>query len=262
MSHWIGSASSCPRCRWSRCSRRCRCPPGCATRDPSTRSVRARATGRSSTRHLAVALAERVSAGDQGDGLFVVHRHAREGDADVAGRAHRVAVGVRPLGVDVDQGLVRRGQRALQVVVRVAVLAVPAFVAADHLVGALDVVRVPDLGSPPGAVVGLPGVESSPGEAVRRQAHQLERAVSGQDHQVGPRQRVPVLVLDRLQEATGLVGVAVVPPAADGGEALHRGPRPAATVGDAVGAGGVPGHADHLRARSCRSPPATSRPRW
>ena len=92
----------------------------------------------------------------------------------------------------------RRGQGALQVPARVAVLTMPAFVAAHHLVRARDRVRVPDLRAPPGAVVRFPRIESSTTEAVRRQAHQLEGAVAGQDHQVGPRQSVAVLVLDRL----------------------------------------------------------------
>ena len=80
----------------------------------------------------AVALAEGVAAGDQRDGLLVVHRHAREGDADVAGRGHRVAVGVWAFGVDVDQRLVRGRKRVFEIVVGVAVLAAPALVARHH----------------------------------------------------------------------------------------------------------------------------------
>ena len=45
----------------------------------------------------AVGLAEGVAAGDQGDGLLVVHRHAGEGLADVAGRGERIGVAVRAL---------------------------------------------------------------------------------------------------------------------------------------------------------------------
>ena len=40
----------------------------------------------------AMGLAEGVSAGDQCDGFFVVHRHAGEGLTDVAGRGHRIGV--------------------------------------------------------------------------------------------------------------------------------------------------------------------------
>jgi hypothetical protein len=45
----------------------------------------------------AVGLAEGVAAGDQRDGLLVVHRHAGEGLADVARRCERVGLAVRAL---------------------------------------------------------------------------------------------------------------------------------------------------------------------
>ena len=45
----------------------------------------------------AVGLAERVAAGDERDGLLVVHRHAAERLADVPGRGERVRVAVRAL---------------------------------------------------------------------------------------------------------------------------------------------------------------------
>jgi hypothetical protein len=43
-------------------------------------------------------LAEGVATGDQRHGFLVVHRHAAEGRADVLGRRHVVAAGVRALG--------------------------------------------------------------------------------------------------------------------------------------------------------------------
>src|SRR4029077_8247005 len=43
----------------------------------------------------AVRLAEAVAAGDQGNGLFVVHRHASEGVANVARGSDRVGLAVR-----------------------------------------------------------------------------------------------------------------------------------------------------------------------
>ena len=45
----------------------------------------------------AVGLAEGVAAGDERDGLLVVHRHAREGLADVPGRGERIRLAVRAL---------------------------------------------------------------------------------------------------------------------------------------------------------------------
>ena len=63
----------------------------------------------------AVGLAEGVAAGDQRDGLLVVHRHPAERLADVAGRGERVRVAVRALRVDVDEAHLdggRAGSRA------------------------------------------------------------------------------------------------------------------------------------------------------
>ncbi len=46
-----------------------------------------------------VGLAEAVPAGDQGDGLLVVHGHAPEGDADVPGGGDGVGIAVGPSGL-------------------------------------------------------------------------------------------------------------------------------------------------------------------
>src|SRR5262249_9118964 len=87
----------------------------------------------------AVSLAEGVTAGDQRHGLFVVHRHAPEGLADVATGCDRVRIAVWPLGVDVDQthldGAERLGQIAIAAV---------ALVTEPRVLGAPeDLVRLP-----------------------------------------------------------------------------------------------------------------------
>jgi hypothetical protein len=61
-------------------------------------------------RRRAVRLAEGVATGDQRDDFLVVHGHAVEGGADVLGRGHVVAAGVRAFGVHIDQAHVRRAQ--------------------------------------------------------------------------------------------------------------------------------------------------------
>ena len=58
-----------------------------------------------------VALAKGVTTGDQGNGLFVVHRHTAERLADVARSSDGVGVTVRAFGVDVDQAHLHGGQR-------------------------------------------------------------------------------------------------------------------------------------------------------
>ena len=51
----------------------------------------------------AVSLAEGVSAGDEGHGFFIIHRHARKGLSNIASGSDRVWVAVRSFRVDIDQ---------------------------------------------------------------------------------------------------------------------------------------------------------------
>src|SRR6185312_10583977 len=59
----------------------------------------------------AMGLAEGMSAGDQRDGLLVVHRHAEERLADILRRRDRVRIAVRTLRIDVDQSHLNRAER-------------------------------------------------------------------------------------------------------------------------------------------------------
>ena len=176
----------------------------------------------------AVGLAEAVAARDEGDGLFIVHGHAPEGLADVASRGQGVGIAVGSLGVHVDESHLHRAERVVELAVApVALVAQPG-----------------GFRSPVGRLLGLPVVLSPTGEAEGLQPHRLECAVPREDHQVGPGDSLPVLLLHRPQQAARLVQVDVVGPAVEGGEALRPGPRAAAAVADAVGARAVPGHPD------------------
>ena len=180
----------------------------------------------------AMGLAEGVSAGDEGHRLLVVHRHTHERLADVAGRAERVRVAVRPLRVDVDQAHLHGGQRAGEMPV-----AAIALVATEPLV----------LRPPVDVLLRLPGVGAPAGEPERLEPHRLQRAVAGQDQQVGPGNLAAILLLDRPQQPPRLVQVRVVRPAIERREPLRAGACAAATVADAVGACAVPRHADEER---------------
>src|SRR6185312_2252619 len=123
-------------------------------------------------RARAVGLAEGVPARDEGDGLLVVHGHAAERLADVAGRGQRVRVAVRALGVDVDQAHLDRAERLLELAV-----------------AGVALVTEPDrLRAPVHVLVWFPDVRPPAGEAERRKAHRLQRDVAGQHHQVRPGQ--------------------------------------------------------------------------
>ena len=179
----------------------------------------------------AVRLAEGVAAGDQGEGLLVVHRHPAERLADVAGRGDRVGVAVRPLRVDVDQSHLDGTERAREL----AVTAVP-------LVAQPGVLRTPE------DLLGLVDVLAAEAEAEGLEAHVLQGDVAGQDQQVGPGDLAAVLLLHRPQQAAGLVEVRVVGPAVQRREALSAVAGAATPVLDAVGAGGVPAQPDHQAA--------------
>ena len=179
----------------------------------------------------AVGLAEGVAAGDQRDGLLVVHRHAEEGLADVAGGRDRVRLAVRSFRVDVDEAHLHGGQRLGELA-----LAAVALVAEPGALGA------------PVELLRLPHVGAAAGEAEGLEAHRFQRGVAGQDHQVRPGDLAAVFLLDRPQQPARAVEQHVVRPRIQRREALLAGAGAAAAVGDAVGAGAVPGHAHHQAA--------------
>ena len=180
----------------------------------------------------AVALAERVAADDQRHRLLVVHRHAGERLADVAGGRQRVGVAVRALRVDVDQAHLHGAERAGQLAVTaVALVAEPRVLRTPE-----DLLRLPRCrdGRRRSRTSAAPSTRSRtlPANTIRS-AHETWLAV---------------LLLDRPQQPAGLVQADVVGPAVERGEALRALAAAAAAVGDAVRAGGVPRHADEQRA--------------
>ncbi len=176
-------------------------------------------------------LAEGMTAGNQCDCLFVVHRHAFERLTDVARRRHRVRIAVGAFRVDVDQTHLNGAERVGQL----AVAAVTLILEPHSFRAPVDVfLRCPDVGA-------------TATETERLEAHRLDGAVAGEDQQVCPRDLAAVLLLHRPQEPAGLVEADVVGPAVERREALCARSTAAATVQGAVRAGRVPCHADEER---------------
>ena len=201
----------------------------------------------------AVGLAEGMPACDQRDGLFVVHGHAPERLANVDGGGDRVRLAVRTFRIDVDQTHLHGGERVFQVA-RVRHFAV---VVGGNDAAAFDTgrtLRIADVAAEPlrltppvHILVRLPDVGSATGETKGFEAHAFQGHVARENHQVGPRQLVAVLLLDRPQQAAGLVQAHVVRPAVERCETLLAAASTATAIADAVSACAVPGHADEER---------------
>ncbi len=182
----------------------------------------------------AVGLAEGVTARRQGRRFLIIHPHPTEGLADVAGRLQGVRHPAGAFWVHIDQAHLDSGQRFFQRHVLVGLDAGLIALLADPLF----------LGAPIDILFGLPDVGAAAAESEHRPAHRLDGDIPGQDHQIRPAQIGTILLLDRPQQAPGLVQIAVVRPAVQRGKALLAGAGAAAPVRRAIGAGGVPGHAN------------------
>src|SRR6187200_3387512 len=62
-----------------------------------------------------VGLAEGVAAGDQRDRLFVIHRHAGEGFADIPGSRDRIRLPLRAFWIHVDQAHLHGSERIFEI---------------------------------------------------------------------------------------------------------------------------------------------------
>src|SRR5581483_3232697 len=105
-------------------------------------------------------------------------------------------------------------------------------------------VAEPGVLRPPEDLLGFPDVGTSEAEAKRLEAHRLHGHVAGEHQEVGPRDFLAVLLLDRPQQSTRLVDVRVVRPAVQRGEPLRALSAASASVGNAIGACRMPRHAN------------------
>src|SRR5581483_5805506 len=112
-----------------------------------------------------VGLAESMAAGDQRNGLLVVHRHAEERLADVFRRSQRIGIAVRPFRVDVDQAHLHRAERLRELAL-----------------AAVALVAEPSAFRTPVELLGLPHIGATTRKAEGLEAHRLERDVAGENH--------------------------------------------------------------------------------
>ena len=175
-----------------------------------------------------VGFAEGVAACDEGDRFLIVHRHAGEGFADIVRRGKGIGIAVRSLGIHIDEPHLHGGEGILEFPSLTVALVAEPF----------------GFGTPVDILLWFPDVCATTGEAVGLEAHRFEGDVAGQDHEIGPRDFLAVLLLDGPEKTACLVEVGVVGPAVERGETLGAVGGSAASIGDPVGPGAVPGHAD------------------
>src|SRR5882724_11867213 len=174
----------------------------------------------------AVGFAERVTPGNERNGLLVIHRHTGESLSDIPGRGNRVRLAVRPFRIDVDQTHLHRSERILKITVAaVALVREPLALRPPENV----LFRFPDIRAPAAKTEGL-------------EPHRLQCDVTSENHEVGPGDFPPILLLDRPEQPARLVEVHVVWPAIERREALLTGSSPATAVADAVRTRAVPRH--------------------
>ena len=165
----------------------------------------------------------------QGNGLFVIHRHAGEGLTNITTGGNRIRLTVWSLWIDVDQAHLYSCQWIFQFTLTLVALVGQPF----------------GFCSPVDVFFWFPNIGTSTTKAKGLEAHGLHGAVSSKDHQVSPRDLVAILLLDWPQQASSLVKIGVVWPAIERGEALLSSSGSSTTVSDPVGTRAVPGHAYH-----------------
>src|SRR5216684_671673 len=132
-------------------------------------------------RASAMCFAERVTAGDERNGLLVIHRHTGESLSDIPCRGYWVRLSIRAFRIHIDQAHLHSSERILKITV-----------------AAVALVRQPLALRPPENVLfGLPDVRAPAAKTERLKAHRLEGNVACENHEVGPGNLAPILLLDR-----------------------------------------------------------------
>src|SRR5580700_12294162 len=118
----------------------------------------------------AVGLAEAVTAGNERNGLLVIHRHAGESLSDIPCRGNRIRLSIRSFRIHIDQTHLHGSERILKITV-----------------AAVALVRQPLALRPPENVLfGLPDILAPAAKTERLKAHRLEGDVACENHEIGP----------------------------------------------------------------------------
>src|SRR5256885_1584339 len=100
------------------------------------------------------------------------------------------------------------------------------------------------LAAPVDVLIRFPDILASAVEAESFKSHRFERDISGEDHQVGPRNLATILLFDRPEKAPRFIQTDVIRPTVQWSEALLASATAAATIASAISSGAMPGHAN------------------
>ena len=173
-----------------------------------------------------MSFAERVTARNQSHGFFVIHGHSSKCLPDVFGSQNRIRISIGPFRIYINESHLICGQRILQI---------PIFV---------SLIRQPFLFRPPINEVGFPLILTAARVTKSFKTHRFQSHIAGQNHQVGPRDAFPILLLDRPKQTPGFIKIRIVGPAVEGFKPLLAAAGTTATVCNPVGSRTVPGHAN------------------
>src|SRR4029077_14401928 len=115
----------------------------------------------------------------QRNGLFVIHRHASEGFADIPRRGDWIGISIRPLRIDVDQTHLNSAQRIVELAVALVALVSQPF----------------RFRTPENILRRLPDIRAASGKTEGLEAHRLQGDVTGEDHEIRPGDYPPILLL-------------------------------------------------------------------
>jgi hypothetical protein len=174
----------------------------------------------------AVGFAESMAASNERDRFLVVHRHAREGLADIARGGEGIWLAVRPFRIYVDQTHLHRAERLLKITVAAVALVCQPFA----------------FRAPVDALVWLPDFQAPAAKTERFETHRLKRDVARENHEVGSGDIPAIFLLDRPSSRRALSRFALSGQLLRGREALLARSGAATAVTDAIRPSEVPRH--------------------
>src|ERR1700733_5416592 len=178
----------------------------------------------------AVGLAEGVTAGDECDCFLVIHRHAGEGLPDIACRGDGIRLSIRSFRIHIDKTHLHCAERILKITI-----------------AAVTLVCKPRTLRTPVHLFWFPYILAAAAKTKGLESHRIEGDVAGENHEVGPGNFPPILLLDWPQQPARLVEVHVVRPAIERSETLLSGSGAAGAGTDAVRTRAVPRHTNEQR---------------